>query len=89
MDAIPNDKLLDLFIRTLKDKIQHEVCLFKPTSVEKDFMVARKFESKNMAMATRRTTSKTYKDNNVPSSKPLQPIRLTPQQIYESRAKYI
>ena len=32
VDGIPDDKLLDLFIGTLKDNIQHEVCLFEPTS---------------------------------------------------------
>ena len=47
VDGISNDKLLDLFIGTLKDNIQHEVHLFEPTSLEKDFMIARKVESKN------------------------------------------
>ena len=42
VEGIPHDKLLELFIETLKDTIQHEVCLFKPTSLEKDFMLARK-----------------------------------------------
>lgn len=41
LEGIPDDKLLDLFIGTLKDNIQHEVHLFEPTSLEKDFMVAR------------------------------------------------
>ena len=31
---ILEDNLLDLFIGTLKDIIQHEVCLFKPPSLE-------------------------------------------------------
>ena len=39
MDGILDDILLDLFIGTLKDNIQHEVRLFKPTSLEKGFMV--------------------------------------------------
>ena len=50
-------------------------------------MVARKVESKNMAMATRRTTFNTYRDNDVPSSNPPQPTRLTPQQMDERREK--
>ena len=87
MDGIPDDKLLDLFIGTLKDNIQHDVCLFEPTSLEKDFMVARKVESKNMAMFTRRTTSNTYRKNNVPFSNSPQPTRLTPQQMDERREK--
>ena len=40
-------------------------------------------------MATRRTTSITYKENTVPSSNPPQPTRLIPQQMDEIRAKGI
>ena len=50
-------------------------------------MVERKVESKNMAMDTRRTTSNTYRENNVPSSNPRQPTRLTPQKIDKRREK--
>ena len=57
---ISEDNLLDLFIVTLKDKTQHEVCLFKPSSLEKAFMMARKVENKNMAMTTRNSFSNTY-----------------------------
>ena len=35
VEGIPDDKLLDLFIGTLKDNIIHDVCLFKPTSLER------------------------------------------------------
>jgi len=49
VNVIPEDKRLDLFIGTLKENIQHEVSLLEPTSLEKDFMLARKVESKNMA----------------------------------------
>ena len=59
----------------LKDNIQDEVCLFKPTSLEKAFMVARKVESKNLAMATRRTTDNTSKKSNFPSTNKPQPTR--------------
>ena len=56
MEGIADDKLLDLFIGSLKDNIQHEVHLFEPSSLEKDSMVSWKVESKNLAMATIRTT---------------------------------
>ena len=36
-------------------------------------------------MATRRTTSNTSRENNVPSYNPPKPIRLTPQQLEERR----
>ena len=87
VDNIPDDKLLDLFIGTLKDNIQHEVHLFEPTSLVKDFMVVRKVESKNLAMAIRRTTPNTSRESNVPSSNPPKPTRLTPKQLEERREK--
>ena len=82
---IPKDNMLDLFMGTLKENIQQEVCLLEPTSLYKAFIVARKVESKNMA--TRRTTPNTYTKHNVPSSNPPQPKRFTPQQLDERRAK--
>ena len=87
MDGILDDKFLDFFIGTLKDNIQHQVPLFEPTSLKKDFMVAMKVKSKNMVMATRKTTFNTFRENNVPSSNPPQPTRLTPQQMNERREK--
>ena len=50
-------------------------------------MVERRVESKNMG--TIRTTSNTYREHNVPCSKPTQPTRLTPQQLDERREKGI
>ena len=82
VEGIAYDKLLDLFIGTLKYNTQHEVHLFEPTSLEKDFMVARKVESKNLVIATKRTTPNTSKESNVPSTN-------TPQQLEERREKYI
>ena len=41
---ILEDNLLDVFIGTLKYNIQHEVHLFKSSSLEKDFMMERKVE---------------------------------------------
>ena len=87
VDGLLDDKWLDLFIGTLKDNIQHKVHLFEPTSLEKVFMAERKVESKNMAMDTRRTNDNIFRENNVPSSNPPQPTRLTPQQMDERREK--
>ena len=56
---MPSDKMLDLFMGILKENIQHEVCLFQPTALEKELMVESKVESKNMA--TIQTTMNTYK----------------------------
>jgi hypothetical protein len=84
---IPDEYLIDVFIGTLKDNIQHEVRLWKPKSLENAFKVARNVESKNIAMATRRTNPNIYRENNAPSSKTPQPTRLTPQQLEERKAK--
>jgi hypothetical protein len=48
--------------------------------LENAFRVARNVESKNMAMATKRTTPNIYREINVPSSK-------TPQQLEERKEK--
>jgi hypothetical protein len=84
---IPYEHLIDVFIGTLKDHIQHEVRLWEPKSLENAFKVARNVESKNMAMATRRTNPNIYRENNAPSSKTPQPTRLTPQQLEERKEK--
>jgi hypothetical protein len=84
---IPYEHLIDVFIGTLKDKIQREVHLWEPKSLENSFRVAINVESKNIAMATRMTTPNTYRENNVPSSKTSQPIRLTPQKLEERKEK--
>jgi hypothetical protein len=82
---IPYEHLIDVFIGTLKNNIQHEVLLWEPKSLENAFRVARNVESKNMAMDTRRTNTNNYRDNNAPSSKTTQPTRLTPQQLEERK----
>ena len=87
MKNISEDNLLDLFIGTFKYKIQHEARLFEPSSLEKDFMMAREFESKNMAMTIQKGFSNTYRENNVLFSK--SPQSLTPQQLDERRAKVL
>ena len=52
-------------------------------------MVTMKVESKNLVMATRRTTRNTSKERKVPSTNTPQPTRLTPQQLEERRAKVL
>jgi hypothetical protein len=82
---IPEDNLLYLFMVTLKDNIQHKVCLFEPKSLEKDFIMERKVENKNMA--TRRVATSNYRENDVPSPNLTQPTRFTPQQMDARRTK--
>jgi hypothetical protein len=76
---IPDEHLIDVFIGTLKDNIQHEVHLWEPKSLENAFRVERNVECKNMAMATRRTNPNIYRENNAPSK--------TPQQLEERKEK--
>jgi hypothetical protein len=66
---IPDEHLINVFIGTLKDNIQHEVRLWEPKSLENAFKVARNVESKNMDVATRRTNPNIYRENNAPYSK--------------------
>jgi hypothetical protein len=84
---IPDEHLIDVFKGTLKDNIQHEVLLWEPKSLENAFKVARNVESKNMAMATRRSNPNIYRENNSPSYKTPQPKSLTPQQLEERKEK--
>jgi hypothetical protein len=84
---ILDDNLIDVFIGTLKDNIQHEVHLWETKSLESAFRVARSVESKNLVMATTRTTPNIYRENNVPYSKPPQPTRLKPKKLEERKEK--
>jgi hypothetical protein len=77
---ILDEHLIDVFIGNLKDNIQHEVHLWEPKSLENAFKVERNVESKNMAMATRRTNPNIYRENNAPYFK-------TPQQLEERKEK--
>jgi hypothetical protein len=86
MDIL-DEHLIDVFIGTLKDNIQHEVRLCEPTSLENAFRVVRNVESKNMDMTTRRTTLNIYRENNVPSYNAPQPTRFTPQQLEGKKEK--
>ena len=67
---------IDVFIWTLKDNIQHEVRLWEPDSLEKEFRLARKIESK--IMATRKPTTHNYKYGSVATPSLPKPTRLTP-----------
>ena len=87
VNDIPEDRLLDLFVGTLKDNIKHEVCLLEQTSLEMAFRMTRKVQSKNMVMTTKRFPSNAYRENNAPSSNLPKPTRLTPKQIDERREK--
>ena len=51
--------MVDAFMGTLKDNIQHEVHLLKPDQLEKAFMVERNIENK--IMETRKSTTHNYK----------------------------
>jgi hypothetical protein len=73
--------MIDVFIGTLKDNIQHEVFLWEPKSLENAFRVVRNVESKNMSMDSTRTNPNVYQENIFPSSKPPQPTRLIPHQL--------
>ena len=66
---------IDVFIWTLKDKIKHEIHLWEPDSLEKEFKVARKSERK--IMATRKSTTQNYKDGSVAAPTIPQHTRLT------------
>ena len=46
---------IDVFIGNLKDNIQHEVRVWEPDSLEKEFRLERKIECK--IMVTRKTTT--------------------------------
>ena len=60
-DNLEEDRI-DVLIGNLNDKIQHEVCLWEPYSLEKAFRLAIKIECKSMA--TRKPTTHIYKDGS-------------------------
>ena len=81
VNDIPKKKMVDVFIGTLKDNIQHEVCLWEPDSLEKAFKLARKIESE--ITETRNPTTRDYNYGSVFSPNLPQPKRFTPQQLEE------
>jgi hypothetical protein len=72
---------------TLKETIQHEMCLLEPKYLNHAFSVARKVESKNMA--TRRVATNNYREHHVSYLNLTLPTRLTPQQMDGRRTKRI
>ena len=78
---------IDVFIGTLKDNIQYEVCVWEPNSLEKAFRLERKIERK--IMEKRKPTTHNYKDGIFSTPRLPQPTRLTPQQLEEKREKGI
>ena len=85
VNDIKEENRIDVFIGTLKDKIQHEVRLWELDSLEKAFKLAKKVESK--IMATRNSTTHNSKDGSVVAPSLPQPTRLTPQQLEEKKRK--
>ena len=81
VNDILEKKMVDIFIGTLKDYIQHEVCLWEPDSLEKAFKLARKIESE--IMETRNPTTHDYNYESVFSPSLPQLTRFTPQQLEE------
>jgi len=65
---------------TLKEIMQHEVCLFEPKYLDNAFNLERKVESKNMA--SRKLVTNNCRENNAPF---LKLTRLTPKKMDERR----
>ena len=74
---ISEEHIIDLFIGTLKDYIQHEFHFLEPNSLQKAFRLARKIECK--IMVTRKPTTHFYKNGSVSTPRFRQPTRLTPK----------
>ena len=74
-----------MFIRSLKDNIQHDVHLWEPDSLEKEFRLAGKMERK--IMETRKHTTHNYKVGSVVAPSLPQAIRLKPKQLEEKEQK--
>ena len=73
--------MIDLFIGTLKDNIEHEVRVLELDSLENAFRLERKVECK--IMVTRKPTTHIYKYVSVATLRLPQPTRLTPQKLEE------
>ena len=79
---IPEEHMIDAFIGTLKDNIQHEVCLWESDSLDKSFRLAIKNESK--IMVTRKPTTHNYKYGSLATPRVPLPTRLE-----EKRSKWL
>ena len=85
VNNIPQEHRIDVFIGTLKDNIQHEVCLWEPDTLDKTFKLERKIERK--IMATRNPTTHNYKYGSVATPSLSQSSSLTPQTLEEKKRK--
>ena len=85
VNDIPKEHMIDVFIGTLKDDIQHEIRLWEPDSLDEAFKLERIIESK--IMVTRKSTTDIYKYGSVATPRLPQPTRLTPQQLEEKNIK--
>lgn len=85
VNNVPKDNLLDSSIVTLKEKIHHKLCIFKPKLLEEYFNVKKKVESNNMTPG--RVATNHYRENHVSSPNLTQTTRLTAQQMAETREK--
>ena len=74
---ILEEHMIDVFIGTSKDNIQHEVHLWEIDSVDKAFRFSIKIECK--IMATRKPTTHIYIDGSVATPRLPQSKRITPQ----------
>ena len=84
---IPENQMIDVFIGTLKDNVQHEVRFWEPDSLEEAFELAKKIESE--IMETRNPTTHDYNYGSVFSLGLPQPTWFTLQQLEEKREKGI
>jgi hypothetical protein len=78
--------LLDVFMGTSKENIQHKVCLLELKSLEQAFSMIRKVENKNMA--TRRVATNNYREHHVPSTNLTQLTRLKHQHMLVSNSSF-
>ena len=85
VDTIIEENLNYLFFDGLKDHIQHEVCMFCPSSVNDSFTLAPRVEEK--FLISRKQGANVAKEKGYSTPYLPQPTRLTPQQIEEKRAK--
>ena len=85
VDTIIEDNLNDLLFGGLKDHIQHEVCMFFPSSINESFILACKVEEKFLILrkqGANMTREKVYSTHYLP-----QPTSSTPQKNEEKREK--
>ncbi|KAH9308476.1 hypothetical protein KI387_036387, partial [Taxus chinensis] len=85
VENITEENLNDLFLRGLKDHIEHEVCMFNPHKVSDSMIMERREEE--LFVSSRRQHFTYTRDRNTFAPALPRPVRLTPQQIEEKREK--